>query len=58
MNLYPTTLENAVYHCVRLLLCQSDDPDEIVVEAENMEKQTRKMVKKRVDDIIASLKGE
>lgn len=55
---YPTTLPAAVAKAVNWLLADSSNPDEYVVEAVNAGKELRKMIDKRIRDIVAEVVDE
>lgn len=55
---YPTTLPRAVELCMNWILGDPDDVDTVVVEASKAEKSLRKLLKERVDKIVAEVTQE
>ena len=55
---YPTTLPNAVYKCLHLILANPDDPDTVTVEADKARIKLGKILNDRVNQIVAEVTND
>lgn len=55
---YPTTLPSAVYKCLHLILADPDDPDTATIEADKARIKLGKVLKDRIDQIVAEVQDD
>lgn len=55
-GLYPSSITSAIYHCMNLLLNDSDDLDTVTVDISKAKHSLDKIVKNKLDQLVIDVK--